>query len=195
MWPLRRLICWRVATRLHQIALTFDDGPHSTFTPQVLDLLAYHGAKATFFVLGQEVEKHPAVFKRTVAEGHEVGIHGYDHTHRELPRQMQRTIEIVTTLGARPHAIRPPSGRLGWAILKWSVLAGRPLCLWSFDVEDSRRHEGKTSLRRPFEELSQGDIVLLHDDNPICSAELGELITSAQSKGLGLVTISELLRH
>lgn len=193
LWPLRRLICWKVATRRSHIALTFDDGPHPIFTPQVLDLLAAHNARATFFVLGREVEEHPALLQRTIAEGHEIGIHGYDHTHRDLPRQMEQTIDIVARLGARPRVIRPPGGHLSAGILRWSVLARRPLCLWSFDVEDSRRYEGKASSRRSFLGLSRGDIVLLHDDNPICVAELPELLASARSRRLDLVSVSELL--
>lgn len=192
-WPLRRLICWRAAKRTPQIALTFDDGPHPSFTPQVLDLLASHGTKATFFVLGKEVEKHPAILKRTLAEGHEIGIHGYDHTDRDLPRQMERTIDIVTSLGARPNAIRPPGGQLSWRILRWSALARRPLCLWSFDLEDSRRYEGKSSKRRSLKELSRGDIVLLHDDNPVCVAELPGLIALAHNRRFNVVCVSELL--
>jgi peptidoglycan/xylan/chitin deacetylase (PgdA/CDA1 family) len=193
-WPARRLICWRVETRLPRLAVTFDDGPHPTFTPMVLDILASHTARATFFVLGQEVEKHPGLLKRAIAEGHEIGVHGYDHTHHDLPRQMSRTLGIVRDLGGSPRAIRPPGGRLSPQIIAWSLRNRMSVSLWSFDVQDSRRYEGKASCRRPFEELSPGDIVLAHDDNPLCVGELPDLIEVARRKDLDLVRISDLQR-
>ncbi len=191
--PLRQLLCWRVATKHERISLTFDDGPHATFTPQVLDILADSGAKATFYVLGSEAERHAALLQRAVAEGHEIGLHGYDHTHEQLPLQMERALRIVRDLGGRPLTVRPPNGRLSAGILRWSLSRRMPLVLWSFDLEDSRRHEGK-ALRRPsFAELAKGDIVLMHDDNPVCVAELPGLLRAAQEKELQPTRVSDLL--
>lgn len=191
--PLCRLLSWRVARAGKRIALTFDDGPHPVFTPRVLDILAEHGTRATFFVLGAEVEKYPALLQRALAAGHEVGVHGYDHSLVELPRQMERTISIVRDLGGQPFTLRPPGGRVSAAILWWSVLKRMPLVLWSFDLEDSRRHEGKALRRRPFTELTAGDIVLMHDDNPVCVAELPDLLRTLKEKALEPTRVSDLL--
>jgi len=181
-----------VSTRLPRLAVTFDDGPHPSFTPVVLDILAAHGVKATFFVLGREVEKHSRLLERAIAEGHEVGLHGYDHTHDDLPRQMSRTRRIVRDLGGMSRTLRPPGGRLSARVLAWSIRHQMSVSLWSFDLQDSRRHEGKAASRRPFEELAPGDIVLAHDDNPVCVAELPDLIDVARRRGLEPVRISDL---
>ena len=193
-WPVRTLICWRVKTHLAQLAITFDDGPHPTFTPKVLDILASHGVKATFFVLGREAERYPHLLERTVADGHEVGLHGYDHTHLDLPGQMNRTLSIVRGLGADSRTLRPPGGRLSGEIIAWSLQHQMSILMWSFDLRDSLRHEGKASSRQPFESLTAGDIVLAHDDNPVCVAELPELINVARRRGLTTVRVSELAR-
>ena len=192
--PLCRLLSWRVARAGKQIALTFDDGPRPTFTPRVLDILAEHGIRATFFVLGAQVEKFPALLQRTLAAGHEVGVHGYDHSLVELPHQMERTVRIVRELGGRPLTLRPPGGRLSPGILRWSVLNRMPLILWSFDVEDSRRHDGRVLGRRAFTEVTAGDIVLMHDDNPVCVAELPDLLQTIKEKALEPARVSDLLR-
>src|SRR5439155_405613 len=77
-WVRRHLLC-RVEGVTDRFALTFDDGPSARTTPYVLDLLARHGARATFFVLGRHVRQHPHLVRRAVEEGHEVGLHGHAH--------------------------------------------------------------------------------------------------------------------
>jgi peptidoglycan/xylan/chitin deacetylase (PgdA/CDA1 family) len=192
--PLCRVVSWRAARAGRRIALTFDDGPHAAYTPRVLDLLAEHGVRATFYVLGEHVEKHPALLRRVVAAGHEIGLHGYDHSLDGLPRQMERTRAIVRELGAEPATVRPPRGRMSLGLLRWSIRNGLPVVLWSFDLEDSRRHEGKALVRRPLREIAAGDILLQHDDNPVCPADLPDLIQAASQAHLQPTRVSELLR-
>ena len=191
--PLCGLLTWRVARANRSIALTFDDGPNPAFTPQVLELLAPTRATATFFVLGVEVERYPNLVRRILSEGHEIGLHGYDHSLQGLPSQMERTIEILASLDARPRSVRPPGGRLSAGLLRWSITRRLPLVLWSFDLEDSRRYESKALRRRPFSELAAGDIVLMHDDNPLCIEELSELLRILREKSLEPVRVSDLL--
>ena len=115
---------WIVPTvfRLHggapELALTFDDGPDPTFTPQVLALLAAHGARATFFVVGQRAEAHPELVRQVQAAGHQVGSHSFAHAHTfhflgaaAMAAEIERGITTIAAItGERPRAFRPPVG-------------------------------------------------------------------------------------
>ena len=193
-WPARRIVTWKAHLRGRpDVAITFDDGPNPQFTPAILDVLASAGLPATFFVLGRQVEHYPALLRSIVEAGHEVGIHGYDHSTIDMISQVAKTRAIIQRLGSTPRTFRPPHGRLSPHTLAWTALNRMSVCLWSFDVNDSRRYEGKVAQRRPFEEIATGDIILLHDDNPICLAELPELLDHLRSRGLRPVRISTLL--
>lgn len=191
--PLRQVICWRLPRRHGKIALTFDDGPHPIYTPQVLDILAEHSLQGTFFVLGELVEKHPDVFRRLVAEGHEVGVHGYFHTHDNLDEQTLRTLDVISRFGVTSSLFRPPNGILPARAGLWMLRNRFSMVFWSFDARDSMRHEGKDSYHRPYDELGPGDILLMHDDNPVCVADLREVAGVIHRKGLRTGVISELL--
>src|SRR6202035_3855065 len=84
------------------VAMTFDDGPHQTLTPKLLDLLAQKQIKATFFVLGENAQRHPEILKRAIAEGHEIGNHSWSHPHlAKLPdesvrSELQRTDDVIS---------------------------------------------------------------------------------------------------
>ena len=111
------------------VALTFDDGPDPVWTPRLLDALAAVDAVATFFVLGPAVVSNPDVVRRAVAEGHEVGVHGWDHLrHPSSPRtrvatDLDRTIEALEAVGVDPV----------WWRLPWGLAAG-----WSEPLAGSR---------------------------------------------------------
>src|SRR6185436_1535956 len=101
------------------IAMTFDDGPSATLTPKLLDLLAAHHIKATFFVLGEMVAEHPEILARAAREGHEIASHSWSHpnfakmSQESVRSQLQRTDdEIKNTTGKRPTLFRPPYGSI-----------------------------------------------------------------------------------
>src|SRR6201987_1549202 len=101
------------------IAMTFDDGPHATNTPKLLEMAAKRHIKLTFFVLGECVEQNPNVLQREVAEGHEIGNHSWSHPNlaklsdEGVRTQLQRTDDIIVkTTGVRPKLMRPPYGEL-----------------------------------------------------------------------------------
>jgi peptidoglycan-N-acetylglucosamine deacetylase len=195
-WPLRRFIAWRARDRgRREVAITFDDGPHPDYTPGVLRELAHSGVQATFFVLGRQVERHPGLFQRIREAGHEVGNHGYDHSLVNLAGQIEKTRAIIAQLGSHARTLRPPYGRLSATTLAWAASRGMPVCLWSFDVDDSRRHEGKVAERRPFDEIRPGDMILMHDDNPICVAELPALLEFLRRSALHPTRVSSLLGY
>jgi peptidoglycan/xylan/chitin deacetylase (PgdA/CDA1 family) len=153
--------------------LSFDDGPNPDYTARVLDLLARHGARASFFLVGQNVERHPELVARMVAEGHRIGNHSYSHSvfsgisHAEQVREIERTDKLLAAFDGLPrHPFRPPRGVFSLALLLRLASAGRRLTYWSYDSLDYRKqpaNELVDALRarspRP------GDIVLMHDDN------------------------------
>jgi peptidoglycan-N-acetylglucosamine deacetylase len=160
-----------------RVALTFDDGPHDDGTPAVLDILGRHGASATFFLVGEQVARRPALAREIVAAGHEVAVHGYRHTLllrrpvRELADDLDRAVAVVAeATGKTPALYRPPygvfsSGALahvrerGWRPLLWSS--------WGRDWE--RRATAQSIARRAVTGLRPGDVVLLHDSDAYSS--------------------------
>ncbi|SMC55754.1 polysaccharide deacetylase family protein [Sporomusa malonica] len=128
------------------VYLTFDDGPEPENTPVILDILKSHGIKATFFVVGNQAEKHPEILRRIYQEGHAIGNHSYNHVYRDLYQsantyvsQLRHTDEIVKKIiGVRPRISRAPGGSAGsftkeyWESLKklgyievgWNISSG-----------------------------------------------------------------------
>ena len=156
-----------------RVALTFDDGPDPEITPQVLELLATYGAKASFFVIGRRAERHPGVLAEIIGRGHRLENHTYHHSNafafngpRGLGREIDRAQRCLERLsGRRPTYFRAPAGmRNPW--LDW-VLARRRLKLasWTrrgFDTVDRRP---RRVTRRLLRGLADGDVLLLHDGN------------------------------
>jgi len=203
--PFRRFLCWHGPRRGAAAALTFDDGPTSGATPRVLEILAAAGVRATFFVLGKRVAEDPVLVRAIAAAGHEIGIHGFDHGRRAFPAQARQCAAALRAAcgpdagraSGRPSLklVRPPRGELSLRAALWLALRGCRIVLWSLDARDSMRHEGWWAGGAPdYEQLRAGDIVLMHDDNPVCVAELPDAIAAARRKGLSLVTVSELVR-
>ena len=153
------------------VALTFDDGPHPEGTPAMLELLASHGATATFFVVGEQVRRRPQLLARVRAEGHEVALHG--DRHRLQPRLKPRvlhddlrrgTAAIEDAIGASPARHRPPYGIYSPAGLDAVHAAGMGPLLWSRWGKDWRRlaKPGRIAARAT-RGLLPGDVILLHD--------------------------------
>src|SRR5499427_6207100 len=108
------------------IAMTFDDGPSATLTPKLLDLLAAHHIKATFFVIGENAAEHPEIVARAAREGHEIGDHSWSHPNfgkmsDEIVRsQLQRTDDAIkNATGQRPTLLRPPYGSITEREKRW----------------------------------------------------------------------------
>lgn len=193
--PLCRVVCWRFPRRHRKVALTFDDGPNPEHTRGVLDILDKHSIRGTFFVLGSNIERNPAVFRDIVDAGHEIGIHGYTHTHDDLSAQTRRTLEIVSRFGVTSTLFRPPHGILEASTGLWMLRHGISVVFWSVDARDSLRHERKTAAdsHDSFDRIGAGDIVLLHDDNPLCAVDLNEIIGVMKRQHLTAASVSELL--
>lgn len=186
-------VVWSVHRHKGCIAVTFDDGP-TDLTPQVLECLARYGAKATFFVLGNQVLKRPDVLRQVLAEGHEVAIHGYEHSLRDYYRQVRRCAKELSGYGVSPRIVRTPGGAIRPLLMMRLWWGSYPLVKWSLDAHDSMRLEGKWDGPAPdYSRIEGGDIVLMHDDNSLCLSELPILLEAINQRELRPVTVSELI--
>ena len=153
------------------MALTFDDGPHPEGTPAILELLARHRATATFFVVGEQVRKRPALVARVRAQGHQVALHGDRHRlqlrlgRATLLDDLQRgTAAIEDAVGERPRWHRPPYGIYSPSGLAAARAAGLEPLLWSRWGKDWRGLTTPARIaRRALRGLLPGDVILLHD--------------------------------
>jgi peptidoglycan/xylan/chitin deacetylase (PgdA/CDA1 family) len=153
------------------VALTFDDGPHPDGTPAVLDALAAAGAVATFFLVGEQVERRPQLAAEIVSAGHEVGVHCT--RHRSLLRLGPKAVRddlarahdtIAHATGVRPRLYRPPYGVLNAEALAYARRRGWDTVLWRRDGHDWQAKATAQSIAaRTARRLRAGDVVLLHD--------------------------------
>jgi len=153
------------------VVLTFDDGPHLEGTPAVLEALG--DLRATFFLVGEQVERRPELVARILAAGHEIGVHC--HRHRNLlwlgPRAVRDDLDraaalIADAAGRAPTLYRPPYGILNKAALAEARTRGWRTLLWSVDGKDWRRRATPRSVEaRILERIGPGDVVLLHDSD------------------------------
>jgi peptidoglycan-N-acetylglucosamine deacetylase len=153
------------------VALTFDDGPHPEGTPALLDLLGEANARATFFLIGEQVGRWPEIAGRIAREGHTVALHG--HRHRNLlrvpPKALARDLErgadtIAAATGTAPTLYRPPYGIFSPAGLKLSKDRGYANLLWSRWGHDWRRSIAPERIATEVaSDLQDGDVLLLHD--------------------------------
>jgi len=196
--PFGRHVRWRTASPA-AIALTFDDGPDPEQTPRILDLLARHDARATFFLIGEHVDRYPELVRRMVAEGHAVGNHTYSHSRcRELDfptlmRQLERTdAALESALGpcsSLSPLFRPPFGEIRVEQALYLAASGRTLAFWN---QDSRDYRGASAqeITALGPRLNAGDVVLLHDRFPATVEALPLLLDAIRAKGLEPVALS-----
>jgi peptidoglycan/xylan/chitin deacetylase (PgdA/CDA1 family) len=192
-----------------EIALTFDDGPDPVYTPQLLDLLKRHGAKATFFVVGAHAERHPELIRRMHEEGHVIGIHNYVHLPnwilrpRAVKRQVQRTRDIIASItGEAPKYYRPPWGIVN--VFDYAVTGKLQIVLWTSMFGDWRRKVGPERLyARMRKKLRPGQVFLLHDRGDTFGADeeapanmlraLERLMDDAAALGYRFVNMEEMI--
>jgi len=165
------------------LALTFDDGPHPEFTPQVLDALARWHLRATFFVVGQAAADHPYLIDQILSAGHAIGNHTWSHgeprqtSTSQFLNEVQRTSAWLTEhANSTPRWMRPPKGELTPGKLLGLWRQQLSVALWNVDPKDFRMHsladvQAWCSQYRPH----AGDVVLLHDRLPWAAAMIDQL--------------------
>ena len=185
-----------------QIALTFDDGPHPSQTHQILEILDHYGVKATFFMIGVNVENYPDAAKEVIARGHEVGNHTYSHSHLQsmgeysLMREVNRCEDVLESLCEyRPHLFRPPEGVINPHVEACAARGDYRLILWSLDTKDWETKNAEIISARVLNQIQPGDIVLMHDY--VAKSKTPEALEFFLPKLLALgyepVTVSALL--
>jgi len=198
---------FRIPLRVRDgIALTFDDGPHSEGTPEVLGQLDRAGAKATFYLVGEQVERDPALAAEIAAAGHEIGVHGYRHTLllRRAPSELRDDFDRAAAVigeasGVASLSYRPPYGVFSLAGLRLARERWQPL-LWSHWGRDWEAKATPSSIAdRATRRLGPGAVILLHDSDAYSApqswrqtvAALPAVLDASAATGEPFVTASQ----
>jgi peptidoglycan/xylan/chitin deacetylase (PgdA/CDA1 family) len=155
-----------------QLALTYDDGPNDPHTLRLLDVLAKHEARATFFLIGKYVRQRPEIARAVLAAGHEIGNHTYNHPNlifvsaarlRQELEDCNKALEDV--LGITPTLFRPPFGGRRPSVLRTARALGFETVLWSVSSDDWKANSPEFILRKvaPGLDSNRAEIVLMHD--------------------------------
>lgn len=180
-----------------QVAITFDDGPNPNYTVKLLDGLKKRGVKATFFLLGSEVEQYPEIVEAIHENGHLIGVHSYEHVNfgqigdAAAVEQIDRTQEaIYDVTGEYAGYIRPPYGC--W---KKELDTEVPMIevLWDVDPLDWATTDADTVVQRILSDVEDGSVILLHDASESSVQAALTTIDILQEQEYEFVTVEELL--
>ena len=191
------------STQKKQIALTFDDGPHPSLTPKILEILARYDIQATFFMVGQNVINYPTAAKAVIDAGHEIGNHTFTHPHlaaldeSSIMQEIDKCEDSLEELcECRPHLLRTPQGALVPSLERCMRDTDYILVLWSLDTRDWDNKSTACIVQTVLDNVKAGDIVLMHDYvsyNSRTPQALEAIIPALLSQGYEFVTVSELL--
>ena len=179
------------------VAITFDDGPNPATTPGILKILEKNHAKATFFMLGQNVVKNPVLVKDVAKRGHEIGNHSFSHPNLSKLSQARITAEVLKTqaallkVGVRPHWFRPPYGAGIKKVAPIAQASHLTCALWSVDARDWMRRAPTSIDAAVMGHVQNGDVILLHDTKKATLEALDGLLTHLRAKGYKFVTLSQ----
>jgi chitin deacetylase len=183
------------------LALTFDDGPNPTVTPQVLRTLAAYGAHATFFVIGGRAKAHPGLLRQMVAAGHAVGNHSWSHpvsvAADRAARELRDTAAAIrAATGAAPTCFRPPYGIIRGNLARTALAEGYCVLLWTISSADTATRSSAVIANNVIHTPNPGDIILMHDGagHSPSAAALPAILKSLTAAGFRFVTVPELLR-
>lgn len=181
------------------VALTFDDGPRKLTTNKILDTLEKYGCRATFFVLGSRLASDLETTKRAVSLGCDIGNHSYDHTQfsktsdKKIKKELAKTNKLLAdNMQIETKFVRTPYGETQQDVLK-SV--DYPVILWNVDTEDWRNLDAKKTIKAATKNISDGDIILMHDIYESTADAVAKIVPKLRKQGFQIVTISELFEH
>ena len=186
-----------------EIALSFDDGPHPRYTPEILSILAEYGVHATFFMVGENVGYYPEAATAVLEAGHEIGNHTFSH-HRlrkmsasEIREEILACEDAISSVAEyRPRFIRPPEGCMNDGLKEAAAELDYRIVLWDVDTLDWAHTPPATIAQHILDEVEAGDIILMHDfigyNSPTPEA-LRLVIPALLERGYHLVTVGELI--
>ena len=183
------------------IAMTYDDGPHATLTPRLLDMLKERGIKATFFVVGKNVAEYPKIAKRIVDEGHEIASHSWSHpllsklSDASVRDQLERThAAIEKATGVNTTLLRPPYGGFTERQRRWAHGEfGYKTILWDLDPLDWKVRNANHVEREILQNTRAGSIILTHDIHKSTVDAMPGTLDALLARGFKFATVSELI--
>lgn len=199
------LIYW-VPVREKVVALTYDDGPHPLYTPEILAILDHYHVKATFFMIGQLMEKYPEIVRDVLAKGHSIGNHTYTHpsnieadTSAQVIRELEKCELVVERFsGKRAYLFRPPRGLVDSTVFNIAREEGYRTILWTVCADHHDAPTPQQMARRVIKLIRPGGIILIHDGTfssrwkDVQATPL--IIEALKKRGYRFVTVPELLR-
>ena len=193
-------IIWSVPSAGKRVALTFDDGPSKKYTMKYLDVLREKQVKATFFLIGRNVQKSPVLETLIAGEGHEIANHTYDHyikkiSERVIKEQISRTSRLLKEWTQQEiKYVRPPGGNNRIKMKSVAAELDMQVVMWSVDPQDWKKDTTPAEIIRTVKkQLTPGAIIVLHEGKPQTLEALPALIDELRQDGWDFVTISELL--
>lgn len=188
---------WSISTNDPKVYLTFDDGPTPEITEWVLELLKRYNAKATFFCIGNNIEKHPEIFKKIITDGHAIGNHTFNHVkgwktsnHKyfEEVDHCEKSIQNLSVNSTQTKLFRPPYGKIkpsqskvlrnkGYKVIMWDVLS----------VDFDKNTSAEKCLSNVTKNIENGSIIVFHDSTkafPNLEYALPKTLDFLKNKGI-----------
>lgn len=193
-----------------RVALTYDDGPNDPHTLHLLDILARHNVRATFFIIGKFAKERPDLVRKVFEAGHDVGNHTYSHPNlifrsgAETAREVGRCdAAIEDAIGARPSLFRPPFGGRRPATLRAVASAGKTPIMWSISGHDWSAISAPQIVQEVSRQIRGGDVILLHDgdhlrfgaDRSYTVQATDALLRRYKGEGYEFVTVAEMMKN
>jgi peptidoglycan/xylan/chitin deacetylase (PgdA/CDA1 family) len=201
---------WAGTPNEKAVALTFDDGPSSTYTPQIMALLKLYQARGTFFVLGEKVERTPWLVQALLKDGNEVGNHSFSHprmtkeTQISWERELERTALDLDLLGCpqSERLFRPPYSACDDRLKNYLAHTRRCLVLWSLDSGDWQGLAAPAIIKNVLSRVRNGSIIIFHDSDEHAQADrhptveaLRTILPALKAAGYRMITVSEMLHY
>ncbi len=192
--------CRNPDTQQKVVAITFDDGPTET-TPLVLEVLAKHNAKATFFVIGKNIEQYPGIMKEIVAKGHTIGNHTYGHSpmfdfynKEQMLAEINQTDKLIEQYTKQPtRYFRPPYGVTTPSMMRAIKTSQHQVIGWDTRSLDGALKSQEIILYKIKKTVKAGSIILLHDKSPHSVVVLEQLLVFLRDNGFRVVGLGELM--
>jgi peptidoglycan-N-acetylglucosamine deacetylase len=192
----------RYAGKAKVVALTFDDGPQPTYTPRILKILRSAKVKATFFMIGRQARRYPALARAVRADGNVIGNHSLGH--KSLAEASRATVveqvaggasAIKAATGIKPFWYRPAGGSLSNLVYEIAQANDERVIVWSLDPDDWKRPSPAALVKLVVSQVRSGSVVLLHDgggNRTNTIAALPEIIAKLRAQGYHFITLDQM---